>query len=890
MHLEWLAELRLRLRSLMHRHRLDRDFEDELRFHIESSAARYRDEGLTAREAGRRARLRFGNPAAIREALRDMWTFRWVEELRQDLDYSVRMLRRNATFTTASVLTLGLGIGAATAIFSVVNAVLLRPLPYDDPDGIHRIRTMDARGLPLGQVGQAHIAPLNETNGAVQVAAYGFVQESSILGRDGVALPIAGYLASERFFEVFKDPLVLGGFEASDGIATVISHRIWRDVFQSDPHILGSVVIMNGSQRLVTGVAAPGFEFPSGTEAWTSIRIRPGPVSDVVTNMDGYVRLKPGSSRDQLQAELDVLARRLGPWPDGHPLQFVPVPLLEDIVGAFGSTVLLLSGAAVMLLLIACLNVANLLLTRGAVRAREIALRAALGAGWWRVLRQLMTETFVLCVAGGALGFTVAAVAVRTAGAIRFAGLPRLDGVTIDRNVLLFSAACTLTTILAVGLAPALRKARGLSGLINEGGRAATGGPHRTRLFGVFVVAEVALAVTLVIGAGLLVRSYTRLSSVALGFEPERLVSMQINVTGRVGGAGTEYLPVARFYQDLMDRIRAVRGVTSVAATSHVPLQSGIERVSGAPVLLPGETFDPRKVRQTQTLQVSPNYFEAMGIRPVAGRLLRPTDQRDGPGVVLVNEAFVRFVYGGRDAVGQTLGFPGAALWAPGAMAFPLGVMATDQYQIVGVIPDIRQTTVWDEPQPTVYFPHEQWTVRRMAIVVRADVDEPRALIPAIRAVLAEMDPTLPPSFAVYGDLLSAATARQRLGTTLLVAFGLVSLGLAAVGIYGLMSYLVSLRTGEIAIRSALGARSSEMLRMIVAHAVRLSVIGIALGLVSAWAMRTFVAGQLYEISALDPLVFAIVPTTILAVSILSSYVPARRAAGIEPAVALRGE
>lgn len=819
-----------------------------------------------------------------------MWT--WMESLRQDLDYSVRMCRRTPTFTTATVLTLGLGIGAATAVFSVVNTVLLRPLPYDDSDRIYRIRTMDARGLPLGQVGRAHIAPLDEQSESVQAATYGFLQESSVIGRDGLALPMTEYFASERFFEVFTDPLAIGrGFDPDDGPATVLSHRIWRDVFHANPEILGSLVIINGAQRLVTGVAAPGFEFPSGTGAWTRIRIDPGPVSDVVTNMDGYVRLEPGATRDQLQAELGVLAGRLGPWPDGHPLQFVSLPLLQDVVGAFGSTVLILSGAAAILLLIACLNVATLLLTRGAARTREIALRGALGAGWWRVVRQLMTETVALCAAGGALGLACAALAVRIAGTIGFAGLPRLDGLTIDRNVLLFAVGCTLTTMLAVGVAPALRKAGGdLTGLINEGGRPASGGPRRNRLFGALVVAEVALAVTLVIGAGLLVRSYSRLSSVDLGFTPDRLVTVTLSVTGRVGDAGAEYLPVARFYQELMDRIRAVPGVAAVAATSHAPLEAGLERVSGAPFVLPGETFDPQAVRQSQTLQVSPNYFDAMGVRPVAGRLLQPSDRRDAAKVVLVNEAFAQLVYADQDAVGETLVFPGAALWTRGGMAFHLGVMAGDRFEIVGVIPDIRQTTVWDEPQPTVYFPHEQWTVRRMSIVVRAQNDDPRMLIPAIRAELAEMDPTLPPVFTVYDDALAAATARQRLGTTLLAAFGLVSLGLAAVGIYGLMSYSVSQRTGEIAVRSALGARSSEVRGMIVTWALRLSISGIVLGLAGAWTMRTVVASQLYEISALDPLVFVIVPLTILVVCILSSYLPARRAAAIDPAVALRAD
>lgn len=884
----WAIRLAGVFRARGRAQQFDAELESHLEMHVEDNVRR----GMTPEEARRQALLALGGPQGVRDAYRERGGVPFLESFAADVRFALRMLRTAPGFTTATVLTLAIGIGAATALFSVVNAVLLRPLPYDDPDAIYRIRTIDARGLPLGQVGRAHIAPLNEQSQSVQAAAYGFLQESSIIGRDGLAVPMNEYFASEEFFKVFIDPLECGrGFEAADGPATVLSHRIWRDVFQSDPDILGSIVVVDGAQRLVTGVAEPGFEFPSRTGAWTRIRIDAGPVSDVVTNMDGYARLRPGVRGGQLQAELDVLAGRLGPWPDGHRLQFVSLPLHQDVVGAFESTILMLSGAAAMLLLIACLNVANLLLTRGVVRTREIAVRGALGAGRWRVVRQLMTETFALSIVGGALGLAFAVVAMRVAGAIGFAGLPRLDDLAIDRNVLFFTAACTVITMLAVGVAPALRNAHGdLMGLINDGGRAAAGGPRRNRLFGALVVAEVALAVTLVIGAGLLVRSYARLSSVDLGFNPERLVSVLINITGRTGDVGSEYLPVARFYQELMDRIRTLPGVVSVAATSHAPLEPGLERVSGAPFLMPGETFDPQAVRPAQTLQVSPNYFAVMGIRPAAGRLLQPTDRRDAPRVVLVNEAFARLVYAGRRAVGERLVFPGAALWSRGGMAFHLGVMAGDRFEIVGIIPDIRQTTVWDEPQPTVYFPQEQWTIRRMTIVVRAQRDPPHTLIPAIRAELADMDPTLPPTFEVYSDILSAATARQRLGMALLAAFGLASLGLAAVGIYGLMSYSVSQRTGEMALRSALGARSSEVLGMIVAWAFRLTLIGVVLGLVGAWAMRTFVASQLYEISALDPLVFVIVPATILVVSILSSYLPARRAAAIDPAIALRAE
>jgi putative ABC transport system permease protein len=364
-------------------------------------------------------------------------------------------------------------------------------------------------------------------------------------------------------------------------------------------------------------------------------------------------------------------------------------------------------------------------------------------------------------------------------------------------------------------------------------------------------------------------------------------------VPGRVDAdTGTGYLPVARFYEDLMDRIRALGGVESVAATSHVPL---IPPTDQAPFLEEGEPFNPRDpssrpVRRTQVTRVSPGYFESMGTRAVAGRLFERSDARAAPGVAVVNEAFVRFVYPNGTAVGQRLVLPGVGFWRPGGLAYRIGEMATGQFDVVGVVPDIPQSTLWETPEPAVYFPLEQWTVRRMTLVIRTRVGDPASLIPAIRAVLGELDATIPPAFTVYADVLSAAVARERLGAALLGAFALASLLLAAVGIYGLMSYSVSQRSTEIAVRSALGARSNEMSRMIVAWALRLALVGTALGLGGAWAMGKIVASQLYEIGAFDPLVFVTVPLTILAVAIVSSYLPARRAARIDPAHTLRSE
>jgi putative ABC transport system permease protein len=810
-------------------------------------------------------------------------------ELLHDLRFSVRMLGANVRFTASAVLTLALGIGATAAIFSVVDEVLLTPLPYDDSEQIYRIRTIDAQGLPLGPVMSAHIDALNERRGPVLAAAYGLSNEVSFVGRNGLAVAISQYVASEQFFRIFTDPLFLGrGFGPGDDNATVISHRLWREQFESDPNVIGSVVL----GQTIVGVAAPDFDFPPGTGAWTMFSAQ-GQAAAVLS-MDGYARVERGVVGDELQAVLDVVAGTVAPWGDGRPVRFVSASLLDDMVGDFSSTVLILSGAVAILLLIACLNVAILLFTRGAARARELALRGALGAGRWRVTRQLLTETSTLAVLGGALGLALAAGAVRLFGVIGFADLPRLQALSVDRNVLLFAAACIAITTFAVGLAPALRQARGnLTSLINDGGRSSTGGPKRNRLFGTLVVAEVALAVVLVIGATLLVRSYWNLVSRDPGVNPERLLTVEISVPGRVDAeTGTGYLPVARFYEDLMERIRAMQGVESVGAASHVPL---IPPTDQAPFLQQGEAFNPRQpgarpVRRTQVTRVSPGYFDSIGTRSVAGRLFEPSDGRAAPGVVVVNEAFVRVVYPDGDALGQRISFPGIGFWRPGGLAYGIGEMATGQFDIVGVVPDIPQSSLWETPEPAVYFPLEQWTVRRMTLVIRTRLEDPGTLIPAIRDLLGELDATIPPAFTVYADVLSASVARERLGAALLGAFGLASLLLAAVGIYGLMSYSVTQRSGEIAVRSALGARSREMAGMIVAWALRLALAGTALGLGGAWAAGKIITSQLYGIGAFDPMVFVGVPLAIIAVAIVSSYLPARRAARIDPAHTLRAE
>jgi putative ABC transport system permease protein len=837
--------------------------------------------------------------------------------LLKDLGFARRMLRKNLAFTATIVVTLALAIGASTVIFSVVDAVLLNPLDYNDPERIYRIYTVNEQGLPEGSTGRVHIDPMIADGESIEAAFYGFAQEVSVINRDGTAFAINEYRVSEGFFSVFTEPLVMGRtFTAEDGFnTTIVSHQTWRDVFASDPNIVGSAIRVNNTPLQVIGVAAEGFEFPLGTAIWTKIYQAAG--SENLFNLDGYARVNPGVSAAQFQAELDVFAGRLESdtaavvarggavgWEEGRRLQFVARPLLHDMVGDFRPTLFVVSGATTILLMIACLNVANLLFSRGIVRTSEIAIREALGAGRWRVFRQLITESFLLCTVGGLLGLGLAVVAIRVLRAIGPEDLPRFDSVAISQDVFGFAAACVLLTVLIVGVAPALRSSRSdLSSLMNEGGRSASGGRGRNRLFGTLVTAEIALAVVLVIGAGLLVRSYSAALAADPGFNPSRMLTLVLNVPGRldlraprrdqtgnvIGYEGTGYLPIARFYQELTTRLEALPGVAAAGAVSAAPLQAGQFPIYPDSFGIVGDPDSDvaGSERVGYANQVAPEFFATLELRPLAGRLLNADDRRDGAGVVVVNETFAR-AYLGANPIGRRITLPNPDVWRPLGLAFTLGERLVNEAEVVGVIPDVKQRNLTSSVQPAVYVPHEQWTMRRMSVVVRAEIDEPGSLIPAIRNELAQMDATIPAVFALYSDVMTASVARQKLGALSLVVFGIVSLTLAAVGIFGLVSYSASQRYNEIAVRSAMGADRGRVLNMFLGRALRLAGLGIGIGLLGAIALGQVIANQLYGVSALDPPVFLLVPLAMLAVALLASYFPARRASRLDLSAALR--
>ena len=833
----------------------------------------------------------------------------WMDAVARDLKFTRRVLAKNLAFTATAIVTLALGIAASTVIFSVVDAVLLKPLDYQDSGDIYRVYTVDAVGLPRGTTGPPHIDPMAEEGQSIQAAMYGYSFEQSVVNGEGIAFALNEFRTSQEFFKVFTEPVHLGrAFEPSDNYQnTILSYQTWRDVFGSDPDILGKSINVGSGPLTVIGVAGEGFEFPVGTGMWTLIftgrdagQDRPFPLF----NMPGYVRAVPGVSAAQVQAELDVFAGRLGPWPgaDQRPLEFVAQPLLEEVVGDLRATLLIVSGATAVLLLIACINVANLLLARGVVRSTEFALREALGARRWRVFRQLMTESFVLCTLGGVLGLGLALGAIQLLQAIGPADLPRFGTLSIDLNVFLFAAGCVLLVAFIVGFAPALRVSRGdLSALINTGGRSAAVAPGRNRVFGALVVAEIALAVVLVIGAGLLVRSYSQLVSTDPGFDPRRMLTVVLNVTGRIEVRnmrfdqeqqkvvydGTGMRGVTQFYQELVRRIDALPSVAAAGATSAAPLNQGLFPVTLGAFPVVGSDI-PVGDQLAYVNQVAPEYFTTLGIRPLAGRLLEPTDRRETAGVAVVNETYARAYLDGANPIGRRLrAGPNAS--SPGGLAFgQLGESVVTEVEIVGVIPDIKQATLQDRVQPAVYIPQEQWIMRRGAILVRAEIDDPAALIPAIRRELAAMDSTLPATFAVYTDVVAASLARHRLGALLLVVFGFVALTLAAVGTYGLISFSVNQRVNEIAVRSAFGAERGNLQKMFVTRALQLAGIGVVLGIGGAIALRQIVASQLYETSAFDPWVLALVPLTMLGATLLASYVPARRASRIDVCAALR--
>jgi putative ABC transport system permease protein len=880
MMIHFLRALAARLRELFGDRRADRDLDDEIETHLRLLAERYVHQGMTEAEAARAARRKFGNVTLLKEEHREMREIRLIESVFQDVRYGLWTLRRNPGFALAAVLTLSLGIGANTAIFSVVNGVLLRALPYPQPDRLAMISPATE-----GNASYPIFVDWRDRNQTFQGVAAMAPTAFDLTGGDEPE-KIRAALVSANFFQVMGVTPVRGrGFTAKEEQPgnhriVILGHGLWLRRFGGDPGILNQTILLDGVPNVVVGIMAPGFKFPTDADLWSPL----APNGRRRTDRGGFWlylvgRLKPGVTQAAAQADLNLVAKQIEDQLglknsvfSGYGVTITP--LLEHTVGSIGKNLMILFGVVLLVLLIACANVTNLLLARAAARRREVAVRAALGAGRWRIVRQLLTENMLLAVLGGALGVLMAWWCLRLLLALSPANLPRLDNIRLDARVLWFTLALSALTGFGVGLAPALQATRlELNQALKEGWSGAAGSRRAQRIRGVFIVTEVALTLALLVSAGLLVRSFWRLQQVNLGFKADHLLTLQIDLRfSKYPG-----WQAVSFYERLQERLAALPGVKAVSATSDILLSeapdSGSFTIENRP-----PTEEELELPRTS---VQPNYFQTMGIQLIKGRAFTAQDTRDRPKVGIVNEAFVNRYFPNEDPIGKRFTFGGEG---PDAQWIT----------IVGVVRDTRRQGLDKPIRIESWLPHaqgfEQQPSLSMEVALRTTGD-PLALSHAAREALRSLDPDLPIiKIHTMEQALSERVALRRWNMLLLGLFALVALILAAVGIYGVMSYAVTQRTHEIGIRMALGARGADVLRMVVWRGMSLTLAGVALGVAAALALSRVMKNLLFNVSATDPATIALVALLLVVIALIASYIPARRATKVDPLRAIRHE
>jgi putative ABC transport system permease protein len=813
---------------------------------------------------------------------------RWAESFAQDLRYTARSLRRGPTFTAAATLTLAIGIGATTALFSTVNATLLRPLPYPNPERLVSVRSRLTSGqVTTGLLSPLNIGVLNDPQLPVERAAglSAQPQDVTLVGTDGSPANMLLTGVTEGFFDVLGLPMAAGrGFTHDDFVpsgpgapsALVLSNRLWTTTFGRDPSVVGrSLQIVEFPEGVrVAGVAPAEIDLPHGTDLWLASRVDPRGFGH---GFDVILRTRPGTDLEGLRERADVLLAELSRTsPTDVGRRFVMRPLTTAIVGDLGPMLLIVLGATALLLLLACVNVMNLLLARGAVRTRELAVRTVLGAGRGRLVRQMLTEAIVLAAAGGLIGVGLAYAGVRLLLVLGASKLPRLTTVSFDLHVLLFAFAALLFSALVMGLAPAWRLARvDARTLLNEGGRSSTPGRHALRSMSALIVAEITLAIVLTAGAGWLIQSFARLGAVDPGYQREGRLVMTVRP-----GRTFDFRKLDEVYawsHALLQRVRDVPGVALAGSAATFPLQPN--RDGTVIVGVQGEVWDPNRPTNAHVRNVSPGFFEAMGIRLVAGRLFTDADRRNTRPVAIVNQAFVRMFLGNRD---------------PLSAAFAFGLPAPDpktMRDIVGVVQDVPYDSLGEPPRPAFYGVEAQlFPLVRQTIVVAARSGDPRALESNIRSALTAVDPLVMISFTTAPAIVAETLSRQRLGMTLMLIFGVLALVLAAIGIYGVIAYASAQRRDEIATRIALGASGRQVFWLMMSAGQRLALGGVAIGLALAYASGRLVASNVYAMRAGDPLILFTAGAIVALVTFAATMIPSIKASRLDPVQALRGE
>jgi len=814
----------------------------------------------------------------------------------QDLRYGARMLMKSPNFTLIAVLTLGLGIGANTAIFSVVNGVLLRPLAYHEPEQI-----VTLLNYGRGPVSPANFLDFRSGSQSFTQMAAAEAWGATLAGADR-AESIGGLRMGEGLFDLLGEQPLLGrtlqseDYQSGKDHVLVLSHKLWQRAFGGDPNIIGRHITLSGESYAVVGVMPPQFQFPpfwsTRAEMWAPLDLRPRATARGGNSLRVFARLKPGVALPQAQAEIDAMNKRLAmAYPEANAGLNIRVdPLNEKVVGNVRRALLVLSGAVGFVLLIACANVACLLLARAAARQTETAVRVALGASRWRIIRQLLTENLLLGLGGAAVGILFAVWGVDWLTTL-LAGnsssftvrLPRLGEIKIDGAALGFTLAVSLLTSLLFGLVPALAASKpDLHQTLKESGRGAAGG--RRRLRETLVVAELALALVTLIGAGLLMNSFLKLQGVDPGFNPRNALAMTVSLAG-----ASQYVGPAReaFYRQVTDRLAALPGVESASAINHLPLAGDLWTraltIEGRPLPPPGEGIEV-------AFRVSrPDYFRTMGIPLRAGRDFTERDAPDAPGAIIINETLARRYWPTEDPIGKrvTLDDPRDNSRAP-------------QWRtVVGVAKDVKQDSWLNAPSNEIYLPFQQsrdfyaGTSRQfapMTIVVRTTV-EPQSLAAAAQETVRSLDRNLPVSNVVTMEQVITDTLwQQRFNLQLIGIFAVLALTLAAVGLYGVMSHAVAQRAREVGLRMALGAQRRDVLKLVVGQGMKLALFGVALGLLASVALTRLMEKLLFEVSATDFSTYAVIAGLLTLIALVACWIPARRATKVDPMVALRCE
>jgi predicted permease len=869
--------------------------EREIEAHLQMATRDRLERGESAKDARHAARREFGNVSLIQQVDREQHRGLWFNELLQDVRYAARTLRNNLGFTLVAVLTLALGIGANTAIFSMTEAVLLRPLPYPNPDQL--VMVWEDVRLPHYQNDRNTPAPGNYIDWKAQnsvfsgTAAIGY--RSFSLTGSGEPVRIEGEAYSADIFSVLQIYPILGrAFTPEEDRpggpqAAILSYGLWMSRFGGDHGIIGRPVRLNEESYTVVGVMPTGFAFPDrDDQIWIPLAL----TKDQVTNHQSHflrvvARLKPGVTLAQAQSEMRAIgARMTAQYPNSNTgVDVNVVSLREQVAGSLRRPLLMLSGVVGFVLLIACTNLANLLLARGSVRSREFAIRSALGASRTRLIRQLLTESLLLALVGGALGL---AIAFGGLDLIRYAlsagqttwytpSTVNLGEAALNFRVGAFCLTISLLAGFAFGLLPAWRSSRRqIATELKEGMRGSSSGSH-SRLRGLLIIAETALCVIVLVSAGLLLRSFVRLQQIPLGFETENVLSARV-ILPRTRYAKLEQR--SQFYQQLLDRIRALPGVHTAAGISFLPLTlqgrtTGIF-IEGHPPAQPGQ------LPFADFRSVSPDYFSTMRIPLLAGRDFSWSDTPQTSLVAVVSETMAHDFWPSESGVGKRFSLGGPGQQPP-----------TPWITVVGVVGNVQQLELTKRPRPAMYFPATQdagtgdslrdWVIR--------GAGDPTVLISAVRSAIWAVDPNLSISrVQTMEQVRSAVLGPQQLNLSLTGAFGLLALILAAVGLYGVTSYSVAQRTQEIGIRVALGARQSAVLQLVIGEGVRLALVGLAVGTAAALALTRFMSSLLYGVSPRDPFTFLGVALVLAGVALLASYLPARRATRVDPIVALR--